>query len=486
MNDQPAATPLADPGPYARSLAELSQRVRDDIAYLGEETPNWVPERSGTDCDVLVVGGGQSGMAIGFLLRRAGIARLRIVDAAPEGREGVWLTTARMRTLRSTKTLPGPELGIAALSFRAWFETLYGQAAYAALERASRQDWAAYLSWYRQATGTRVENDTRVTAIRPDPNGIAVELIRDGQAERCVTRKLVLATGMGGSGRMYIPETITDTLDPARYAHTDTAIDFARLKGKRIGVLGAASSAFDVAATALEQGAARADLFCRHDDLNRVTPIKGMAYAGVMDHYHELPDARKWELMRYFFARAAGPIAATVRRATALPGFHLHFGQSWQRLAQNGDSVVVETEAGQHEFDFIVTGTGYVQEVTERPELAVIAGDIALWRDRFQPEDGVDIPALSSYPYLGPGFEFLERQPGTQPVLGNIHCYTYGASLSHGRAVGEIASLRHGVPRLVQTIGRDLFLADWSPHRDRLMSYDTPDLTGAEYGRAPG
>lgn len=477
-------TAPADPGPFARTLDELSQRARDEITYLGEDTPNWVPPRPGSDVDVLVVGGGQSGMAVAFLLRRAGIGRVRIVDAAPRGQEGVWLTTARMQTLRSTKTLPGPELGIAALSFRAWFETVHGRRAYALLERASRADWATYLAWYRHTLGIEVVNDTKVTAIRPGPSGLEVELLCDGRADICVARKIVLATGMGGAGRMFIPETISAGLDPSLYAHTDMAIDFAALRGKRIGVLGAASSAFDVAATALERGAARVDLFCRHDDLNRVTPIKGMSYAGVMDHYFDLPDARKWELMRHFYARAAGPIANTVRRATRQEDFHLHFGQGWQSLRQEGEEAVVTTDAGVDRFDFVIAGTGYRPELTARPELAALADRIALWSDRFSPPAGQEAPGLASYPYLGAGFEFQTRVPGSLPALGDIHCFNFGASMSHGRAVGEIASLRHGVPRLVRAIGRDLFLSDWPGHRERLLSYDSPDLTGEEYGRA--
>lgn len=179
--------PPADPGPYARSLEELAEKARRDVLYLGEETPNWVPPKDGTDVDVLVIGGGQSGMAASFLLRRAGIGRIRVVDAAPQGAEGVWLTTARMRTLRSSKTLPGPELGIGPLSFRAWYETVRGVAAYDALERCSRTDWAAYLSWYRTTTGVLVENDTEVTAITPDKAGWS-STCAGGQAARRSSR----------------------------------------------------------------------------------------------------------------------------------------------------------------------------------------------------------------------------------------------------------------------------------------------------------
>jgi len=39
---------------------------------------------------------------------------------APEGREGVWVTFARMPTLRSPKDQTGPDLGLPSLTFEAW------------------------------------------------------------------------------------------------------------------------------------------------------------------------------------------------------------------------------------------------------------------------------------------------------------------------------------------------------------------------------
>ena len=58
-----------------------------------------------------------------------------------------------MNLLRTPKALPGPELGIPALSFQAWYEARHGQAAYTAIDRIERIDWADYLSWYRQFLG---------------------------------------------------------------------------------------------------------------------------------------------------------------------------------------------------------------------------------------------------------------------------------------------------------------------------------------------
>ncbi|MBK3801102.1 SidA/IucD/PvdA family monooxygenase [Azospirillum brasilense] len=466
----------------------LAADVARALDRLGEDGGNWVPPSPGIDHDVAVVGAGQSGLAVAFALRRAGIANITVIDAAEEGREGVWESTARMQTLRSVKTLPGPELGLPGLTFRSWYEAAFGADAYAVLGRIPRTVWADYVRWYRHATGVAVRNRTRLTSIEPldatAPRGFRLRLERDGESRTETARKLVLATGMDGSGGPFVPPVIADSLPRSLYAHTDDPIDFAALGGKVIGVLGAASSAFDTAATALEQGAAAVHLFCRNADLTRVTTVKGLSYAGALDHFHELPDADRWSLMRRFFANAPGPMPDTVRRATRFPNFHLHLAAGWTAARDTGGTVEVEAADGRHSFDFVIAGTGYRADLARRPELAGFADAIALWRDRYSPPPGEEDAALAANPYLGPGFEFVGKVPGTAPFLKDIHNFTYGGVVSHGRAVGEIASLKHGVPRLVSAIGRDLWLADRAAHLKRLSSFDTPDLTGEEYVHA--
>ncbi len=75
-----------------------------------------------------MVGGGQTGTTFAFALRRAGIGRVSVIDAAPdETQAGIWLTRARMQKLRTPKGIPGPELGITALGFQAWYEARHGR-----------------------------------------------------------------------------------------------------------------------------------------------------------------------------------------------------------------------------------------------------------------------------------------------------------------------------------------------------------------------
>ena len=93
------------------------------LRLIGPDPQNWVPDRAGVDHNVVLVGGGQTGSALAFALRRAGIGKVSVIDAAEdEDRAGVWLTAARMNLLRTPKTLPGPELGIPALGFQSWYE----------------------------------------------------------------------------------------------------------------------------------------------------------------------------------------------------------------------------------------------------------------------------------------------------------------------------------------------------------------------------
>ena len=57
-------------------MGEVQEVDRDAVAALrliGPDPANWVPERPGIDHNVIIVGGGQSGCAFAFALRRAGV-----------------------------------------------------------------------------------------------------------------------------------------------------------------------------------------------------------------------------------------------------------------------------------------------------------------------------------------------------------------------------------------------------------------------------
>ncbi len=238
--------------------------ARNALRLIGPDPQNWVPDRPGIDHNVIIVGGGQSGSAFAFALRRAGIGKVTVIDLAEdEARAGVWLNAARMNVLRTPKTLPGPEYGIAAFSFQGWYEARHGEAAYAAIERIPRAAWAEYLGWYRRFLGIPVRYRTRLLRIEPADGQFRLHLEVGGAGKLETARKIILANGVAGNGGAYIPPALTEGLPPRLYAHAAEMIDFAALRGKTVAVVGGAASAFDAAAVALETGAASVDLFAR-------------------------------------------------------------------------------------------------------------------------------------------------------------------------------------------------------------------------------
>ena len=157
--------------PSAAGLAALEERLRQDLAWLELPAKSWVPRRAvdGHDVvDVVIVGAGMAGLVASATLKRLGVDNQLVLDRAPAGQEGPWVSFARMRTLRSPKELTGPAMGIWALTFRAFYEAQYGPAAWQALDRAPRTMWMDYLIWYRKVLGLPVRNGVRVTDIRAE------------------------------------------------------------------------------------------------------------------------------------------------------------------------------------------------------------------------------------------------------------------------------------------------------------------------------
>src|SRR5262249_26044675 len=117
--------------------------------------------------DVLIVGAGQSGLCTAFALRRDRVRNVLAIDRAAEGREGPWITYARMHTLRSPKDQNGPDLGLPSLPFEAWYEAINGAGSFAELDMIPSRAWHDYLQWYRRILALPVRNGVAATGIEP-------------------------------------------------------------------------------------------------------------------------------------------------------------------------------------------------------------------------------------------------------------------------------------------------------------------------------
>jgi len=464
-------------------LEALEKALERDFDLLQYPKGEWLRPRlsaAGEDVlDVLIVGAGQGGLAVAAALRRERVTSVLLVDRNPLDRAGPWLNFARMRTLRTPKHVTGPDIGLPNLTIQSWYEAQHGVGAWDSLGLIPKETWAEYLAWYRRFLKLPVLPDTNVEGMRWNDAEAAFEVSlrgADGAGQTRLARRVVLATGIEGSGDWCVPSFIEDALPRSCYAHTRWDIDFEALAGKRVAVLGAGASAFDNASVALEHGAASVDLFFRRPKLVDINPYRWAEFVGFLKHHGDLPDADRWSFIHKIVAMGQLPPADTLARAQANPGFTLHPGAPWTKVEPAGEGLSVTTPKGVEEFDFAIIGTGFVTNLKLRPELSGFAEHIATWADRFTPPAEQANADLLRHPYLGPAFEFTEKESGTAPFLRHLHNFTFGGLVSLGMGGASISGMKYAVPRVVAGITASLFLEDKDQHFATLESFDTKEF----------
>jgi cation diffusion facilitator CzcD-associated flavoprotein CzcO len=460
-------------------LPALEAQLARELELTRFSGPQWTRPRrfgDGPVYDVAVVGGGQSGLATAFGLRREGVHNVIIIDENEVGREGPWPTYARMITLRTPKDLTPIDFGLPSLTFRAWYEAQYGAEGWEQLDKIPRGTWMDYLRWYRRVLDLPVANGGKVTSIEPLPGAMFRLMLAGG--DTLIARKVVLATGIQGGGEWHTPALIKDKLPRQLYAHTSEPIDFSALVGKRIGILGGGASAFDNANFALGEGVAAVEVFIRRKELPRVNPIRFMEKVGLAARYPALDDADKYRAMACFLGHNQPPTNDTFRRAASWPGFDLHLGSPWLDVEaiEDGRQVRVTTPHGEHQFDFVVLSTGLISDPALRPELALVAPAIARWADKVPVPDGIDAPQgirdlIAAHPYLGPAFEFLPLRPDQADQVHGLFAFNYSALLSLGLSASALSGLQQALPKLASGIADQLFLDDKEANLAAFIGY---------------
>lgn len=467
-------------------LAAQERRVARDLALLGLPPANWTAAVAGPDrapaLDVLVVGAGMYGVAAAGALRLKGLHNIQVVDAAPAGLEGPWVTYARMETLRSPKHLPGIPLGIPSLTFRAWYEARHGEAGWDRLYKIPNADWQDYILWVRRMLDLPVRNGVAVQRLVPAAGLIRAELATPEGAQVVHARRVVLATGRIGTGGPAIPDGIARDLWPDLAAHTMEAIDFGRLRGKRVAVLGAGASAWDNAATALERGAAAVDMYARRPCLPQVNKGRGSANPGFFEGWAGLPPAEKWRLLVYLHDLQSPPPHETVLRTARHDGFRIHVSTPVAAAVRDGSQVRLTLPEGRTATaDFLILGTGFVVDAARIPELGALSAQVASWADRHDPPVALRRPELARAPWLGAGFELEARDPAACPGLSRIHLFSHAAFASLGAIASDIPGASAGAERLAHRIAGHFFREDIATVRDRLEAFAEPELESTPF-----
>ncbi len=485
MNTSDATFPANeahDPGP--RSLAELEARLmRDHDLLVMPPAKDWLEPRVhpqwGRVLDVAIVGAGMAGLAAAFALKRLGVRNLRIFDRSPQGFEGPWATYARMEVLRSPPELAGPALGLSNLTFRAWFEAQFSRSAWTKVHRIPRLQWMDYLRWYRKVIDVPIDNATELIDLAGDAEAVLLTLRSASGVRKVAARRLILANGRDGLGGAYVPELFRN-FDRRYWAHTSDDIDFAALRGKTVGVIGSGASAVDNAAEALEAGAVRVAMLVRRPDVPRINKGMGIGSPGLWLGFHRLTLAQRWSIVQYIDDQAIPPPRDSMLRVTRHANFSIIARCAPRDVTIREGRVMLDTTRGLLAFDYLILATGFAIDWEQRPELAALRPHVALWGERFIPPARPDY-TQADHPFLGPDFEFLERDPGAARWVSRVHCLTYPAFMSHGPVTGDVPAITAGTQRVADGVAGALFAEDYDRVWRKLQTWDSPELRGDEY-----
>lgn len=474
------------------STVLATQRLREELAYLKLPAAPWTrlgqTEETPDILDVAIIGAGMFGVAAAVALRLKGVTNVRVFDDSDPGRSGPWVTFARMPTLRSPKDLPGLALGIRALTFRAWYETVYGVDAWELLYKIPTAVWQHYLNWVAEAFELSIDYNSPIRSF--NPNAQVVTLVHaDGRLQHA--RRLVIASGRAGTGGPSIPGFVAPGLFPRLAAHTCDAVDFTALTGRRVAVIGVGSSAWDNAATALEHGAAHVTMYARRSHLPQINKARASTYPGFVDGWHALPDTQKWALASYLDDTPPPAPHETVLRTLRAAGddrFTLHFNTRFERVdEQDGEVVLILADRTEHA-DFLIVGTGFRVELAQAPLFAEVAERVALWRDRFDAKLVAQRPHLGVFPWLGQGFELQERGQADDPsALNRVHLFNHAANVSYGAVASDIPAISPAAQTLASRIVARLFADDFSAHQGYLQGWEAEwELEPTPYLHKPG
>jgi thioredoxin reductase len=464
----------------------LQDEVNEALSCIQHPHRDWVIPRFTLQgepiLDVAIIGGGQTGLTMAFSLKRHCIHNICVFDQNKEDDAGSWIHVGRMQTLRTPKTTTGPDLDIPVLTVKNWYSQKFGKEAWENLDYIPRLAWHDYLNWFRKVLQLPVAFESPVGPLSWDEENKAFRFTILTTQKEVFARKVILATGLEGSGGWMIPPFVKKNLPSSRYSQATWAIDETSIKGKSIAILGAGPNAFDWALEAYRMGAKKIEMFSKRDKLVTLHCFKWGEFTGFMKCFTDLSDEEKYNFAARMYEMGQPPVPERVESAFKLPNFSLHYSSPWTNAYEKGDRVIIETPSGNYEADFLILATGWHCDLASRPELIHFSNQIATWRDCFSPPPGRCYDKVLDFPYLGRGFEFTPKDPKVASYLSSLFNMTGGGLVSNGFCAGTgLTGMKYSIDLITHEICRQFFLEDGDQYYRSFDLYDHKDFDETLY-----
>lgn len=371
------------------------------------------------DEELVVVGAGPFGLAVAADARRHGV-RCRVLGEPM----GFW-----------RHQMPP---GMVLRSDSAWHLDVAGELTIARFlaERGQRPAdveplaialYLEYAAWFQQRAGVAVDR-RRVTGLQAGDGSFTLEL-DDGAA--LTARGVVLAVGQRTFA--HVPPELVAPFPPGRWTHTCDLVDLARLRDRRVLVVGGRQSAYEWSALLLEAGAAAVTVVHRHP-APAFTAADWSWTAALMDRlerepgfWRSLPAQEQRQITARLWAEGRLKLEPWLAPRLRRAGFTVQADRTLAGVQEQPDGgLLVELDDGQQvPADHAVLATGYRPDAATLPFLAGLlpalarSGDTLALDEGFQTSlPGLFVTGALATTDFGPFFGFTLAARPAAAVLG--------------------------------------------------------------------